>query len=146
MSAMKKTRKIALSIFAGIAALPVVLIVLFILFEMIGAAVNHAAGDIQTKKFVSAVRGEGFEIVGTDTFVGNSGNGNHVDLISSVYVRSDRSPDEAKARLNGCKGQVSAGFPDEDDLETAGLSDDSGTLLRIRLFNSAPFSDNIEGH
>ena len=143
---MKKTKKIALGIFAGILALPVVLIVLFILFEVIGAAVNHAAGDIQTKKFAGAVRDEGFEIVSTDTFVGNSGNGNHVDLISCVYVRSDCSPEEAAARLSECKGDVSAGIPDEDDLTDAGLSDGGENLLRLRLFNSAPFSDNIEGH
>ena len=36
--------------------------------------------------------------------------------------------------------------PEAADIFEAWLSDGGENLLRLRLFNSAPFSDNIEGH
>lgn len=143
---MAKAKKIALRVLLGVLALPLVLIILFIVFEVFGAIVNHAAGNLQTKRFTGYAAEQGFEVLASDTFVGNSGNGNHVDLISSVYVTADRTTEEALALISSCDGSPAVWTPDEEDLSKAGVTPPEEGVLMLRLFNSAPFADNIEGH
>ena len=127
--------------------LPILLVVLFIGYEIVGMAVNHAAGDKQTKKLTAYAEEQGFEIVATDTFVGNSGNGNHVDLISKIYVKSESSSEELSSRLGSYDGgDIRVCEPNEDELTKAGITAQEDGIYMLRLFNSAPFVDNIEGH
>ena len=130
-----------------ILGLPVLLIMLYIGFEIVGMAVNHAAGSSQTKKFTSYAEEHGYDIICSDTFVGNSGNGNHVDLISKVFIRSDKTREELLTALAGYgEGDISVNLPDEDELTKVGISGPADGILMLRLFNPAPFVDNIEGH
>ena len=146
MRALAKAGRILLRILLGISALPFVLTALYILFEIVGAAVNHAAGGIQTDRFAEYAEEKGFEIIGTDTFVGNSGNGNHVDLITKVFVKADCAVEDAEAAVSSYEGIVEVYKPDGDELAKAEIAAAPEEVLTLWLFCSAPFADNIEGH
>lgn len=141
-----KAKKIVVGILTGIISLPFLLLTLFIAFEIIGAIVNHAAGGIQTKKLTEYASEQGFEVLGSDTFVGNSGNGNHVDIISSVYVRADRTPDEARDIVVSFDERAVVWEPGDETLRDVGITPPGEGVLLLRLFKAAPFADNIEGH
>ena len=143
---MEKKKKIAVSIAAGIISLPFILITLYIAFQIIGAIVNHAAGGIQTNKLTDYAADHGFEVLHSETFVGNSGNGNHVDLISSVYVRADRSVDDAREAVKPFDERTVVWEPKEESLKEIGITPPEEGVLLLRLFREAPFADNIEGH
>lgn len=127
---MKRVLKVVL-------CLPLVLIGLFILYEAVGVAVNHAASARQTGELVQLLEAElpQVEIVDRCTETGNtSGTGNHVDMLSVVTFRTQAGISEIRRFLDRRYS------PDEWAVEEF----EDG--YRLSLTTSAPFADNIEGH
>ena len=149
---MKKSLKIT-----GIVILIVTfaLILLFILWEVLGIICNDIAGYNQTDKVIKLSESHFGEVCSYDTFVGNTGNGNHVDLITSCIVSSDKSVDEITdeflkddidAYVISLAEYINSG--DNELLENLDIPKDweSGSYYYIQVYDSAPFSDNIMGH
>lgn len=132
---MKQIKRIAI----GVISLPFILIGLYILFEIFGMCVNHAATDRQTKELTDNLTKAIADVEITDVYseTGNtSGTGNHVDCLSIITFSSKQSLTEIQDSMSeyyewnewGC-------FVEERD----------GSYV-FYLNTSAPFVDNIEGH
>ncbi len=147
---MKKALKITGKI---ILIIPIAAISLFILWEILGIICNNIAGTNQTKKAVKLWENSVGEIYDYKTFVGNSGNGNHVDLVTYGIVRSDKDRTEIIDELSK-EYDYQLVTPLEDFIEENGGLEDfdtpedwqDGSYYYISIINSAPFSDNIMGH
>lgn len=149
---MKKVLKITGMV---IMIIPFALILIFVLWEILGMICNNLAGSNQTGNVIKLSENHIGKVCDYDTFVGNSGNGNHVDLITSCIVSSDKSVDEITNEF--LKGDIDAyvvsledyiNGGDNDLLENIDIPNDwkSGSYYYIQVYNSAPFSDNIVGH
>lgn len=119
--------------------LPFILIAAFIVFEMFGMCVNHAATDRQTEKLQAdlAENISDIEIISVHSETGNTGNGNHVDCVSEITFSTAMTESE-----------IIGAMSESYDFDKAGCSvnkmdDGSYTFYRV---TSAPFPDNIEGH
>ncbi len=147
---MKKTvKKIAF----GIIILPFAIIILYILWEVIGIICNNIAGNRQTRTAVDFCESKGYEVIDSNTFVGNSGNGNHVDLISYLIIKTDVSKDDiaddlpSEYRLNELDKEIEHEKEmSGNDLEDLEIPENTDNCYFIKVWNSAPFSDNIMGH
>ncbi|WP_026513219.1 hypothetical protein [Butyrivibrio sp. LB2008] len=118
-----------------ILALPLLLIVIFILIEIVGYVANNATTYKQTKELTSYIEKsiEDAGIVDVYSFTGNTtGTGNHVECESVVTFNSDMPEDEV-ARIFDKKYRY-------HDLEKK-----DGSYV-ITVIGDAPFRDNIEGH
>lgn len=124
----------------GVISLPVLLIVGFILFEIFGMCVNHAATAWQTRKMAVYLADEipDIEVGGIYGQTGNtSGTGNHVDCLSVATFTTSMKEEEIREALS-----EHYTF-DEWYCFIQKEEDGSYTFCQI---TSAPFADNIEGH
>lgn len=157
--------KVIKCILRGILCLPVVLIVLFILFEIVGMAVNHIATARQTKELKGMIVDElsNAEILGVYSETGNTGpSGNHVDMLTIIVVRTDDDLASVERKLSDYheldewsffmetmeevqKANKQYGSYQEvyDNLQ---LPDYLEHCYMVYMNRSAPFVDNIEGH
>ena len=107
--------------------LPVMLVVVFVIYEIFGMCMNHIA----TKEQTDTLRGN------LENETGNtSGTGNHVDCLSSITFSTEMQESEIEA----CMSKYY-------------VFDEWGCYVRkrdgcymIQIITSAPFPDNIEGH
>lgn len=159
---MKVVKRILISILC----LPVVLILLFIVYEIIGMVVNHTATAMQTDKLEKVICEEisDAEILDTYSETGNtSGTGNHVDMLSVICFRTnydigtvadklkqfDVAEDEYDFWIETMESVEKAHQEDSyrygfcDELE---IPEDLSGCYLVYKNDSAPFSDNIEGH
>lgn len=124
----------------GIILVPFVLIALFILYEIVGMAVNHISSSQQTKKLINIIDTEfsSVKIIDTYTETGNTtGTSNHVDMLSVVTFTTETPLSEIQNKLGEYYER------DEFWIENMGESE-NGYLVYLR--QAAPFWDNIEGH
>ena len=148
-----------------ILCLPFLLVGLFILYEAVGMAVNHAASAWQTKNAIDLLNTglSSVEIVDSYTETGNtSGTGNHVDMLTAVIFKTDASLLEIEGLIDRNYGldewycwieemkEVSAArekdpyfYPYVAEME---VPDNLEHTYLLYINNSAPFVDNIEGH
>lgn len=120
--------------------LPVMLVVVFVAYEVFGMCMNHIATQGQTDTLQSNLENEisDIEIVNVHSETGNmSGTGNHVDCLSSITFSTEVQESEIESRLS--KYYVFDGW------ECCVRRADDGYYM-IQIITSAPFSDNIEGH
>lgn len=156
--------KIVKRILFIIMSIPVLIVVLFIVFEIFGMIVNHASTGIQTAKLEKAVKEiDDLEVIDTYSKTGNtSGTGNHVDMMTILIVQTDAGISSLKEALEDYADIDEYGFRIEslsdvikaheehdylysiyDNLKIP--EQDDGCYL-IFCVNSAPFADNIQGH
>lgn len=120
--------------------LPILLIVIFVLYEIFGMCVNHIATEEQTNTLQEHLASEipDIEIISVYSETGNtSGTGNHVDCLSSIIFSTEMRETEIEDRMSkyyvfdewGC-------YVDKRE---------DGYFI-IYINTSAPFADNIEGH
>lgn len=148
---MKKALK---RIFTIIICIPIVLIVLFIGYELIGIAVNNYSANKQTKNLIEDISNiSDVEIIDSNTFAENtSGTGNHVDMLSLVLVRTEYA-DELNKNFSGYDNFRIRPYEvlSEDKLNgkfygSLEYPKNKDNLYVIDVNNSAPFWDNIVGH
>lgn len=156
--------KVVKKVFTVILCIPVFIIVLFIVFEIFGMIVNHAATGIQTRKLINTVKEiDGLEITDTYSETGNtSGTGNHVDMLTILIVRTDKGILSLQECLKDYADMDEWSFQIKQlsDVKKAheeygylsGIYDtlkipqeDEGCFL-IYYVDSAPLAGNIEGH
>ncbi|MDE7232706.1 MAG: hypothetical protein K2N37_06510 [Lachnospiraceae bacterium] len=119
--------------------LPFILIAAFIVFEMFGICVNHAATDRQTEKLQAdlAEKISDVEFISVHSETGNTGNGNHVDCVSEISFSTAMTESEII-------GAMSESYDfDKDGCSVNKTDDGSYTFYQV---TSAPFPDNIGGH
>ena len=157
--------KVLKHILIGFVCIPFVLIAVFVLFEIMGMAVNHVSSSRQTKNIVRIIEEElsSAEIVDCYTETGNtSGTGNHVDMLSVVIFKTEDQLTDIEDKLGQYYELDEWSFWIEGikDIETVRREHnylypyldnmsipehtENGYLLYLNM--SAPFPDNIEGH
>ena len=155
---MKRVLKVVL-------CLPLVLIGLFILYEAVGMAVNHAASAWQTKNAIDLLNTglSSVEIVDSYTETGNTaGTGNHVDMLTAVIFKTDASLSEIEELIDRNYGldqwncwieemENIAAFREKNPyvypfIAEMEVPDNLEHTYLLYINNSAPFVDNIEGH
>lgn len=146
--------------------LPVLFIVGYIIFEMVGMTVNYYATKHQTRELERAVRKsiDDADMVDSYSETGNtSGTGNHVDMLSVVVFKTDKGKGDVEKF-------VKTSYPDIDEwgfyveaiesmeknkrenewvpmyYEQLTLPEDKTDCYLVYLCTPAPFEDNIEGH
>ncbi len=148
-----------------IGCVPVILILLFIAYEIMGMIVNHVATGRQTDTLEKVICEQipDAEIVDTYSETGNTtGTGNHVDMLSVVIVHTEEDLDTVKEKLRQFDVGDEYAFwiqtmeavekaRQEYDylygfLDAMELPDDPGGCYLVYKNDSAPFVDNIEGH
>ena len=119
----------------GIVLLPVILICLYIVFEIVGMCVNHISTGRQTALLEKQLTAEinDIDICNVYSWTGNTGNGNHVDRVSEITFSSDMSEEDIRNSMT-------------DNYEYFELDIEDNGNYTFRLVTSAPFADNIEGH
>ena len=120
--------------------LPVLLIGLFVLYELFGFCANHAATRRQTDQLQANLEREipDLEILEVYSETGNtSGTGNHVDCLSSITFSTGLTEAEIKSRLSAYY---------EYGEWTCFVEQTGERTFRFYLNTSAPFPDNLEGH
>jgi len=133
MKTLKRTGIVLLS-------LPILLIVLFVLYEVFGMCVNHMTTEQQTDRLQKNLQNEisDIKIVKIYSETGNtSGTGNHVDCLSSIIFSTKMQ--EAKIKNNMSKYYCF----DEWSCYVKKIDDENYLFY---LNTSAPFENNIEGH
>ena len=128
---MKVLKRIGLCVLA----LPFVIVCLYIIFEIVGACVNHISTDRQTSKLKTTLTTvvTDAEITDEYSWTGNTGNGNHVDCVSEVTFSSGLDENDIEKALQ----------PNYESFQLTAKENGNYTL---RVVTSAPFWDNIEGH
>ena len=126
-------------IFIAILSLPFVVIGLFIIFELFGMCVNHAATARQTKELKANLEKAINDIQIIDVYfeTGNtSGTGNHVDCLSIVIFSTDSPLEEIEEKMSD--------YYEWDEWLCFITETEEGYMFYLNT--SAPFGDNIEGH
>ena len=161
---MKRVKRVLI----GMICLPLILIVLWILYEAFGMAVNHISGNRQTKNLIKEIETDlsSAEIVDSYTKTGNTtGTSNHVDMLSVVVFTTEDPLDEIEnkmARYYESKESGSIDFWIGDIKEFKSIKEERGFLYIdlnrldvadpeengyiLYMNTGAPFRDNIEGH
>ncbi len=124
----------------AVLALPIVLAVLWGLYEVFGMCVNHIATGQQTYALQANLEREipDVEIVGVFSETGNtSGTGNHVDCLSSITFSTEMREAEIEDRM-------SKYYAFEEGNCYVDPTADGHYVICVNT--SAPFADNIEGH
>lgn len=149
-----------------VVCIPVLLVALFVAYELVGAAVNHAATAAQTERLKKTLRAElpSAEILDAYAETGNtSGTGNHVDMLSVVLFRTEAGELEIAEKLkdgldwDGGEGRwvaQAAAIQAEHErdgyafsfLDGLACPEDLEHCYILYWNESAPFADNIEGH
>ena len=121
-------------------SLPIILMVIFVLYEIFGMCVNHIATEKQTNTLQMNLESEisDIEIISVYSETGNtSGTGNHVDCLSSIIFLTKMQEAEIKDCMSKyyvwnewscCVNKTEDGY------------------YKIYINTSAPFAENIEGH
>lgn len=120
--------------------LPVIVIVVFILYEIFGMCVNHIATGRQTKQLQASLEKEIEDITILKVYqeTGNTaGTGNHVDCLSAVSFQTKMPESEIVDKMSA--------YYEFDDWNCYVYQTEDGNYL-FYLNTSAPFADNIEGH
>ncbi len=133
MKILKRTGIVLLS-------LPILLTVLFLLYEVFGMCVNHMATKQQTNKLQENLEKAipDIKIVNVYSETGNtSGTGNHVDCLSSITFSTEMQEAEIKNSMSE--------YYYLDEWSCYVRETDKGNYL-FYLNTSAPFENNIEGH
>lgn len=120
--------------------LPVILILIFILYEFIGMCVNHSATRQQTMKLRTNLENAILDITIVDVYseTGNtSGTGNHVDCLSAVTFST-------KMQESEIKNSMSEYYEFDEWSCYIDKTDDGNYLFYLNV--PAPFENNIEGH
>ena len=134
---MKTLKRIGI----GIIILPFALIGLYILYELVGYTVNHISTDRQTsrlqKDLTAAV--QDIDVISAESWTGNTGNGNHVECVSTVKFKSEMTKSEITEALGD-------NYVSDDTLLGARLNENEDGDYEFKLITAAPFRDNIEGH
>ncbi|NBI68032.1 hypothetical protein D1646_14720 [Pseudoflavonifractor sp. 60] len=152
-------------ILKGALFLPAALLVLFVLFEFIGIAANHAASTRQTEQLLELLQAnlQQVDILDSYTETGNtSGTGNHVDMLSAVIFRTGADLEEIEQVLQEYgaldewsfwvkpMAQVSAAREEHPYLypflERVAVPEDFEDTWLLYMNTDAPFPNNIEGH
>ena len=123
-----------------ILSLPVVLVIIFVLYEIFGMCVNHMATNKQTNTLQKNLEKEisDIEIVSVYSETGNtSGTGNHVDCLSSIIFSTEMQETE----IEDCMSK----YYTFDEWSCYVNKTDDGNY-EIYINTSAPFENNIEGH
>lgn len=123
-----------------ILSLPIILITIFILYEIFGMCMNHIAVKRQTDRLQVNLASEipDIEIVSVYSEPGNtSGTGNHVDCLSVITFSTEMKESEIKSSMSE--------YYEFDGWSCYINKTDEGNYL-FYLNTSAPFADNIEGH
>ena len=132
---MKHVKRIAI----GIVCTPLILIAVWILFEIFGMCVNHIATSRQTSKLQHNLTTAVDDIEITDVYseTGNTGGtGNHVDMLSIVSFTSEKTQEELQ--------NLMCDYYDFD--MWCCRIDETENGYEFYLNQSAPFADNIQGH
>lgn len=120
--------------------LPVIVIAVFMLYEIFGMCVNHIATGRQTKQLQVNLKNEipDIEIINVYSETGNTGpTGNHVDCLSTVVFSTNMEESEIVNRMSA--------YYEFNDWYCYVYQIEDGNYL-FYLNTSAPFVDNIEGH
>lgn len=120
--------------------LPVLLIVLFILYEIFGMCVNHMATGFQTDRLQKNLKTEIPDITIMEVYseTGNtSGTGNHVDCLSLITFST-------KMQSAEIENSMSKYYPFDEWSCYVAEKEDGNYLFYLNT--SAPFEGNIEGH
>ena len=134
---MKTLKRIGI----GIIILPFALIGLYILYELVGYAVNHISTDRQTSKLQKDLTAavQDIDVISAESWTGNTGNGNHVECVSTVKFKSEMTKSEIAEALGD-------NYVSDDTLLGARLNENEDGDYEFKLITAAPFRDNIEGH
>ena len=133
---MKWLKRIGL----GLLFSPVMLIVIFVLYEVFGMCANNISTNRQTKQLQAHLESEisDLQIINIYSKTGNTaGTGNHVDCLSSVTFSTQMPVSEIKDKMSK--------YYTFDEWSCYVSQTENGTYL-FYLNTSAPFPNNIEGH
>ena len=131
----KEIMRVIKGIGIAVVGIPLLLIALFIVCEVFGAVVNHAATGKQTKEIRNMISEEidDAQIIDVQSETGNSsGTGNHVDCLTRISFTSGKDEETIAGILD--KGYEFFDLRSENDIYT------------VTIITGAPFRDNIEGH
>ena len=121
-------------------SLPIILIVIFILYEIFGMCINHVATKRQTDKLQINLENKISDIKIVDVYseTGNtSGTGNHVDCLSAIKFSTKMQESEIESSMSE--------YYEFNEWSCFVNRTDDGNYV-FYLNTSAPFKDNIEGH
>lgn len=120
--------------------LPVIVIAVFILYEIFGMCVNHIATGRQTKQLQVNLKNEIPDIKMIEVYqeTGNTaGTGNHVDCLSVITFSTNMQESEIVDKMSA--------YYEFNDWYCYVYQTEDGNYV-FYLNTSAPFVDNIEGH
>lgn len=120
--------------------LPIILIIIFILYEIFGMCINHIATKRQTDQLQTNLENEipDMKIVDVYSETGNtSGTGNHVDCLTTIEFSTKMQ----KFEIEHCMSEY---YEFNEWCCFVDKTDDGNYLFYLNT--SAPFEDNIEGH
>lgn len=120
--------------------LPIILIVIFVLYEIYGMCANYMATEKQTHTLQQRLESEisDVKIISIYSETGNtSGTGNHVDCLSSIKFSTAMK----EAEIEDCMAKYYV--LDEWSCSIDTTEDGYYTMY---INTSAPFADNILGH
>lgn len=153
---MKKAFHIILRILGVIVCLPFAALLLWIIWEIIGAVGNQIAARQFTKEYSRYVLDTipKTEILGTYTFVGNtSGTGNHCELKTVLVIRTETEHPEELLEFDGSMTDWIKSVEKAREWEIQIMNEmdlledmDTANCYYINVIEPAPFSDNIMGH
>ena len=121
-------------------SLPIVLAIVYVLYEIFGMYINHITTKEQTNTLRTNLESEisDIEIISVYSETGNtSGTGNHVDCLSSIIFSTEMRETE----IEDCMSKYYV----FDEWSCYVNKTDDGYYI-IYINTSAPFADNIEGH
>ncbi len=133
MKLVKRTGVVLLS-------LPIILIIIFILYEIFGMCINHIATKRQTDKLQINLENKisDIKILNVYSEIGNaSGTGNHVDCLSAIKFSTKMQESEIENSMSE--------YYEFNEWSCFVDKTDDGNYV-FYLNTSAPFEDNIEGH
>lgn len=127
---------------AGLAflLLPIILIVIFVLYEIYGMCANHMATEKQTNTLQQRLESEipDVKIISIYSETGNtSGTGNHVDCLSSIKFSTTMQETE----IEDCMAKYYV-----LDEWSCYIDTTEDGYYTVYINTSAPFADNILGH
>ncbi len=121
-------------------SLPIVLVVVWVLYEIFGMCINHIATKEQTNTLRRNLEREisDIDIISVYSETGNtSGTGNHVDCLSFIIFSTQMQETE----IEDCMSKYYV-----FDEWSCYVNKTNDGYYKIYINTSAPFADNIEGH
>lgn len=121
-------------------SLPVMLVIVWGMYEIFGMCINHIATREQTNTLQMNLESgiSDIEIISVYSETGNtSGTGNHVDCLSSVIFSTKMQ----EAEIEDCLSKYYV-----FDEWNCYVNKTEDGYYTIHINTSAPFADNIEGH